>query len=155
MINPLAINPLSLPCVSVEDRKRLPKTPSIYFAIDAQNQIQYIGRSINPRQRWANHHRFGEVQNCRISYFECDAILLSEIELALIDYFNPPLNRLPFGRRSVDSYSHNPGSPAQKANGRMVIRETVTTDYPAEGVGAAIKQAQHERREYVTRQSGQ
>jgi plasmid maintenance system antidote protein VapI len=31
----------------------------------------------------------------------------------------------------------------------LVIRETVTTDYPAEGVGAAIKQAQIERGESI------
>jgi hypothetical protein len=92
MLNPQAINPLSLPSVAVADRKQLPETPSIYFAIDAQDVIQYIGRSVNPRQRWQQHHRIGQVQECRIAYFECDGTLLDEVECALIEYFNPPLN---------------------------------------------------------------
>jgi len=81
-----------LPFVAVEDRKRLPKTPSIYFAINSQGSIQYIGKSMNPCQRWANHHRLGQVQECRIAYLICDAALLNEVEQALIEYFAPPLN---------------------------------------------------------------
>lgn len=94
MIDLQKINPLSLPSVAVEDRKKLPEVPSIYFAIDGNNQIQYIGRSVNPRQRWASHHRIGQVQECRIACMECDPSLLNEVERALIEYFDPPLNGL-------------------------------------------------------------
>jgi putative transcriptional regulator len=32
------------------------------------------------------------VQECRIAYMQCDAVLLYEIETALIGWFTPPLN---------------------------------------------------------------
>ncbi|NER99445.1 MAG: GIY-YIG nuclease family protein [Symploca sp. SIO1B1] len=63
MINPTTINPLTLPSVPLSQRSQLPTTPSIYFAIDTQGVVQYIGRSINPRQRWVSHHHFHELSN--------------------------------------------------------------------------------------------
>lgn len=93
MINPENIDILKLNHVSLEDRKALPETPCIYFAIDAQNEIQYIGMSVNPKRRWQNHHRFEQVQGCRIAYLECDKDLLLSVETALINHFSPPLNQ--------------------------------------------------------------
>ncbi|NET61300.1 MAG: hypothetical protein F6K47_35790 [Symploca sp. SIO2E6] len=96
VIDPQVINPLALPSVSLELRSQLPITPSIYFAIDTQGVIQYIGRSVNPKQRWANHHRlneFNEIGGIKIAWLEVnDESLLNEIEQALIEYFDPPLN---------------------------------------------------------------
>ena len=129
MLNPATIDPLTLPSVPVSDRKQLPEVPCIYFAIDSADTIQYIGKSVNPRRRWAQHHKRGSVEGCRIAYFDCDEILLDEIELALISYFDPPLNGLPFGRHLRGR--ERPDTTANSAantNGQMVIRETVTTD---------------------------
>jgi hypothetical protein len=92
MISPSAIDPLQLPSVALTDRKQLPQIPCIYFAIDPDNVVQYIGRSVNPRQRWQNHHRQAQLIGCRIAYMPCDAALLDEVETALIEWFSPPLN---------------------------------------------------------------
>jgi len=96
MIDPNAINPFLLPSVALENRSCLPNTPCIYFAIDSLGQIQYIGRSINPCQRWNGHHRYNELSEMRgvkIAYFSVDsAELLPSIESALIQWFDPPLN---------------------------------------------------------------
>ena len=96
MIDPNAINPLLLPSVALGNRSCLPNTPCIYFAIDSLGQIQYIGRSINPCQRWNGHHRYNELSEMRgvkIAYFSVDsAELLPSIESALIQWFDPPLN---------------------------------------------------------------
>jgi hypothetical protein len=70
----------------------LPEIPCVYFAIDGLNQIQYIGRSTNPRKRWQGHHRQKQVGDCRIAYMQCDEALLDEVEAVLIDWFAPPLN---------------------------------------------------------------
>ncbi len=43
-INPATIDPLALPSVSLQERSQLPTTPCIYFAIDSQGVVQYIGR---------------------------------------------------------------------------------------------------------------
>jgi hypothetical protein len=97
MINPSTINLLTLPSVPLEKRSLLPQTPCIYFAIDCQGVVQYIGRSVNPRARWVLHHKYvelKEISGVRISYLDIDdSSLLPQIEAALIAWFNPPLNQ--------------------------------------------------------------
>lgn len=95
MINPADIQINELPSVALADKDRLPETPSIYFAIDSQGVVQYIGRSVNPRHRWLNHHRYdqlSEMSGVKIAYVGCPMELLDDIEQALIDWFGPLLN---------------------------------------------------------------
>ena len=85
-----------LPSVDFEDRNQLPEVSGIYFAIDSNDNIQYIGRSINIRQRLKTHNRKQQLSNMsgiRIAYLEVsDTSLLDDIEQALINYFDPYLN---------------------------------------------------------------
>lgn len=98
MINPADLNLSSLPWLPLEARSSFPRQPAIYFAIDSQNNVQYVGRSINPKQRWTQHHRYEDltaIGQVRIAYLFVEAIeLLPAIEAALIDWFDPPLNCL-------------------------------------------------------------
>jgi DNA-binding Xre family transcriptional regulator len=98
MINPELITPSTLPSLPLSRRKELPKKSGIYFALDSLEVVQYIGQSINIRNRWVNHHRQSEldvVGNVNIAYLEVsEPSLLNEIEWALIEHFNPPLNGL-------------------------------------------------------------
>ena len=100
MINPSQLNLSSLPSVPLCDRKQLPATSGIYFALSG-GTVQYIGRSVNIRQRWADHHQTGELEkagNVRIAYLAVsDPALLPAIETALIEFFNPPLNQCSWG----------------------------------------------------------
>jgi DNA-binding Xre family transcriptional regulator len=97
-IAPQDINLCALPSVLLADRKQLPQTAGIYFAIDGDGVVQYIGQSTNLRQRWLNHHRksaLDGISNVQIAWIEVsEPSLLREIEEALIEYFNPPLNGL-------------------------------------------------------------
>lgn len=96
MINPASLDLSSLPWMPLEVRSAFPKQPAIYFAVDSQGCIQYIGRSINPKRRWAQHHKhdvLAQMGSVKIVYLFIDAIeLLPEIEAALIQWFDPPLN---------------------------------------------------------------
>ena len=93
MKNPTEINFASLPWLPLDAKTAFPKNPAIYFAIDSTDTIQYIGRSVNPRARWQNHHRYESIGNIRIAYLFVDLPdLLAEIETALIEWFDPPLN---------------------------------------------------------------
>lgn len=95
MINPAAVNPLSLPFAPLNRRSLLPAEPCIYFAIDSYGVIQYIGRSINAQSRWVRHHRYEQLKamgGVRIAYLQADSDLLPAIEIALIEWFDPPLN---------------------------------------------------------------
>lgn len=98
MLDPSEIDFKKLPSVSIEDRRQLPESSCIYFAIDSQDKIQYIGRTSNAKQRWQNHHRceqLVQIGGVRIVYLVIsEPSLLPAIELALIKYFSPFLNDL-------------------------------------------------------------
>jgi hypothetical protein len=132
MINPSEICPDSLPSVAIDDRKKLPETPCVYFAIDSNNVIQYIGRSVNPRQRWARHHRtpqLVELGGVRISYLEIsNSELLPEIEKALIDWFTPSLNSQR-GRTSEDGRLPPRYTLIRNAD-RQALFEEIWQEYP-------------------------
>ena len=95
-IDPENLDLRSLPSIPLEDRKMLPVISGIYFAIDSQGTVQYIGRSANLNQRWLQHHRISNLEECDrilIAWLEVtEPALLPEIEKALIDWFKPPLN---------------------------------------------------------------
>lgn len=96
-MNQATVNPLTLPSLPLLERSRLPQCKAIYFAL-AGERVLYIGKSENLNLRWAQHHRLqeltAETEEVRIAWLECsDANLLFSIEAALIDYFQPPLNR--------------------------------------------------------------
>ncbi|HEY9598423.1 MAG TPA: helix-turn-helix domain-containing protein [Cyanophyceae cyanobacterium] len=75
----------------------MPSIAGIYFAIDSSGRIQYIGRSVNLRQRWLAHHKkaqLGQIGEISLVWLEVsETWLLPEIESALIDWFKPLLNR--------------------------------------------------------------
>lgn len=96
MINPSELCLDSLPSIPLESRSELPTVPCIYFAIDSQGLVQYIGRSNNARQRWLSHHcrrPLERMSGVKIAYLQCPKELLDEIELCLIDWFRPALNK--------------------------------------------------------------
>jgi DNA-binding XRE family transcriptional regulator len=95
MINPESLDLSALPWLPLEAKSAFPKQSAIYFAIDSLGEIQYIGRSVNPKQRWSRHHKFSDLQEIggiRIAYLFMDADLLPSIEKALLQWFKPRLN---------------------------------------------------------------
>ncbi len=134
MINPSTINPLTLPSVALEERSQLPITPCIYFAIDSEGVVQYIGRAENLKQRWVSHHRYEYLKLCsqvKISYLQIDDIVfLPEIEAALIRHFDPPINRM--GGAWINSVDKPKG---------LKVRRIVKQEVDAPGLGDRIKQA--------------
>ena len=106
MIDIQSIDVHSLPSVALESRSELPNKSAIYFAIDSQNNIQYIGRSVNLKQRWYGHHRlsqFDTIGNIRIAYLFMDEDLLESVEVALIEWFKPLLNNSITGNSSSNT----------------------------------------------------
>jgi putative transcriptional regulator len=97
MYNPTAICPTKLPSLPLDMKEVLPGSPGIYFVIDKNDVIQYIGRSQNLHRRWQNHHldlEFGALEEVRIAWLAIsDPTLLIPIESALISYFCPQLNK--------------------------------------------------------------
>jgi len=95
MIDPATIDLSALPWLPLDAKAAFPRQPCIYFAIDSQGVVQYVGRAVDPKQRWASHHRFNDISalgGVRIAYLFMDADLLPSVEAALIVWFEPPLN---------------------------------------------------------------
>ncbi|RCJ20150.1 hypothetical protein A6S26_05360 [Nostoc sp. ATCC 43529] len=96
------IQPNHLPSLPLVRRSQLPKCAGVYFVIDGDGVVQYIGRSKNLRSRWVAHHKLAEIREmtgAKVSWLEIsDEDLLPSIEAALIQWFSPPLNREGEGR---------------------------------------------------------
>lgn len=92
------INPLNLPSVELENRETLPNTQGIYFAIDSNNQILYIGESkcLNTRWKGENHHRYNQLKvldKIKLAYMPIsETNKLKIIEEKLIQKHQPVLN---------------------------------------------------------------
>jgi len=87
-----------LPSLPLNDRQKLPSIACIYFVLE-NDWLVYIGRSRDLRFRWRQHHRyhdFQDLENVKIAWLEIsEPSLLHEIEMALIAWFEPYLNRTP------------------------------------------------------------
>jgi len=94
------IDPLTLPSVLLIDREHLnlPRKQGIYFVIDSENEIHYIGASSDLRQRFVSianvKRKFAHLKNPRIAY-----CLMSgnrggvfNKEAKLIDFYRPSMN---------------------------------------------------------------
>ncbi|MDV3002448.1 MAG: UvrABC system protein C (plasmid) [Chroococcopsis gigantea SAG 12.99] len=91
-------NFLKLPYVTLAERQQLPSCAAIYFAIDENDRILYVGKAKNLMTRWKNHHRLYKLQQLnqespvRLAWQVCNEEDLSEIEKRLITEYQPLLN---------------------------------------------------------------
>ncbi len=84
---------------SLRNRSSLPDQSGIYFVIDNQNQILYIGQAKSLRSRWTgkSHHRYKQfarkgLDKIFLCYIEASASELDTLEKNYINQFKPPLN---------------------------------------------------------------
>lgn len=89
-------DPLFLPCVGLAQIDELPPVPGIYFAVENDDEVVYIGQSYNIRARWVNgHHRMRELSqmgSITIHYVESDGRSLFAQEADYIRRFCPKMN---------------------------------------------------------------
>lgn len=78
-----AVNPLTLPSLSLQERRSLPECAAVYFVLNSSDEILYIGGTVNLAQRWLAHHRWYQLvemgDDIRLAWLECsDTVLLLE-----------------------------------------------------------------------------
>ena len=96
--NSQSINPLKLDSLKLSELNQLPSCTAIYFAIDANDRILYVGKADNLRSRWQNHHRKHQLQEIseicpiRIAWlpWNCEGVM--EAEKFFIQTHQPLLN---------------------------------------------------------------
>ena len=90
----------NLPLLPLSQKSNLPRCPAIYFILNQQQEVLYIGRSINLLYRWRDHHRFlqlreiNKIQPVFIYWWECQPKKhnLISAENYYINLFKPLLN---------------------------------------------------------------
>ena len=85
-----------LPSLAFEHRRDLPPVPAVYFVLDAQRNVMYIGQTVNLRDRWKAHHRALQMERggYRIHWRGVtDEQERLDAERQSIKYFRPPWNR--------------------------------------------------------------
>lgn len=97
LIKPECINISGLPALPFEQRSCLPALSAIYFVLDGQHNIVYIGRTYSLRKRWQQHHRFrtlSKESSLSIAWLiVTDIDALPDLEKACIVYFQPSANK--------------------------------------------------------------
>lgn len=88
----------NLPYVDLLHREKLPDCSAIYFAIDSQDRVLYVGLSVNLAERWKAHHRLHQLKEIYKNSFVRIALLvwtksdLSIAEKYFIERYQPLLN---------------------------------------------------------------
>lgn len=101
----------TLPWLSLDSLKHLPSIPALYFLVDAENCILYIGRSQSLRQRWQAHHVLHKVidraTSLRLLWYQVETPeILIALEKACLDRWKPVLNgRHIYGPQGVNDMS--------------------------------------------------
>lgn len=90
---------LHLPKVDLSLRQLLPECSGIYYVIDENKQVWYIGKATNINKRWQGkaHHRIYQFiarkqQKFTIYYEQVDRFQLDPVEKQRIQKYNPYLN---------------------------------------------------------------
>ena len=86
-----------LPWLPLFANSAFPSQPCIYFVMDSQLSVKYIGRTLDTFYRWGSHHKFDElikIEGARIAYLFLDEPELIKAEALLIRRFEPPLNQV-------------------------------------------------------------
>ncbi|MBE9224018.1 GIY-YIG nuclease family protein [Phormidium sp. LEGE 05292] len=91
---------LKLVHIGLKYRDLLPEKSGIYYVLDEQSIVWYIGQAKNLRSRWSgnNHHRLYQLQKQRKKQFTIYYELISQLQLDAIErqhieQYNPQLNR--------------------------------------------------------------
>lgn len=90
-----------LPCVEFLKKDQLPETAGIYFAVDKDQKIWYVGKAQNLRARWLGHHRYDQLKkinkknNIKLLWYCCEnnENTLTQLENYFIDKYHPVLNQ--------------------------------------------------------------
>ena len=90
-----------LPHVEFSKKDRLPETAGIYFVVDKNQKIWYIGQAQNLRSRWVGHHRTNQIKKInaksevKLFWYCCekDEDTLTQLENYFINKYYPILNQ--------------------------------------------------------------
>ena len=99
---------LNLPKVSLETKELLPEHSGIYYVVDENQVLWYIGKAKNIHKRWQGkaHHPIYQLKqlkhkNFSIYYDKLDSSLIDSREKQQIKRYSPHLNNSPVKSKKV------------------------------------------------------
>lgn len=99
---------LGLPKVSLKTKELLPEYSGIYYVLDQNNVVMYIGKAKNLQKRWQgnSHHRIDQLKATRkrefyLYYEKVSESRLDPKEKSLIKKYRPELNDSPVTTKEI------------------------------------------------------
>ena len=96
MIVPKAVKPTLLPFIRLDNLEKLPEIAAIYFVLNDKEEVLYIGKTENIKQKWSSYGKqelLKATRNVIITYFPVASVdSLNQIETTLIKWFKPEYN---------------------------------------------------------------
>lgn len=96
---------LSFPSKPFAHRKKLSRCSCLYFVL-AQEEVLYIGKTNDLRNRWGAHQRIVDlldIEDAKIFWLEInDPVVLSDLETQFIRKFKPKFNRAAINKSKPD-----------------------------------------------------
>jgi excinuclease UvrABC nuclease subunit len=90
------MNLRDLPFVEFGNWSKLPGASAVYFCLDSQDKVLYIGQTRNLKRRWSMSHGYraicGDRGAIKLSWLLTDESRLFQVESQMIARFNPPMN---------------------------------------------------------------
>jgi excinuclease UvrABC nuclease subunit len=82
------------PYLMFRDRRFLPDIPALYVVISDQDELLYIGITIDLQRRWRNHHRAPQMKDSYRIYWRLteSAKERSKYEQVFVQAYRPPWN---------------------------------------------------------------
>jgi hypothetical protein len=95
-----------LPSEFIVNRQLLPSVCAVYFALDANDEVVYVGETRDLRARWVTAHKVKREQGLwfgRVAYLETydSGDVRRKIEKAAIRHYGPRLNSLGLNSKRV------------------------------------------------------
>lgn len=98
-----------LPLVEFLKKDQLPETAGIYFVVDRDWKVWYIGKAQNLRTRWLGHHRYEQLEKINkkthlsLLWYSCEnnATTLTQLEDYFIETYHPALNQTKVEARRI------------------------------------------------------
>ncbi len=117
----------------LKQREQLPTKPGIYVVVDAEEQVWYVGQSVNLNARWKarGHHRYQQLSSTnnkrlyKIYWQFFPSEQLNEKEQLYIDLFKPHLN---YSR--VKTYARKAIQPNEEISRLLKVLNKKTMLFP-------------------------
>jgi GIY-YIG catalytic domain-containing protein len=107
------IDPMTLPSLIMSRNQQLPELAGVYFVIDWQDTVIYVGQSHNLRQRWSSHKVSFEIDN--------DDARVAWLQMRNPDY-RVTLESL-FIKRFKPRFNIKPGASDREANRKKLLKQ--------------------------------